>query len=143
MNRSTLTALARLFALAAALGLAACDDGGADSQPPAADAGPPDTPVPDVTLGVPADARACEVMFHDPARRVAAVSFGAAVEGRELRRGDRLAVAFAHRADAPFAADALALATSGDAAAVQIESTACFDREGRAIAGAALTLTAR
>lgn len=143
MNRPTaFAALARLAALVAALGLAtACDDSGGDPQPPAADAGAPDTPIPDVTLGVPAEARACEVMFFDPDERIADVAFGAAVEGRTLRRGERLAVAFAHRADAPFAADALALATGG--AEVQIESTACFDRAGRAIAGAALTLAAR
>lgn len=144
MNRSTPLALVtRLLALTAALCFTtACDDGATDPQPPAADAGPPDAPPPDVGLGITEAARACEVMFFDPQQRIAAVAFGAAVEGRELRRGDRLAVAFAHRHDAPFNRGAIAIAAGGAVADVQIEAAICFDRGGRPLAESGITLDA-
>lgn len=142
MNRSTLAALARLLTLAALCFTTACDDGGADPKPPAADAGPPDAPLPDVSLGITEAARACEVMFLDPQQRIADVAFAAAVEGRLLRRGERLAVAFAHRNDAAFARGAIAIAAGGAAADVQIEAATCFDRAGRPLAESGITLDA-
>lgn len=140
--------MTRLLAFAAVLTLStACDEGTTEPGTPTADAGAPgdagpDPVIPDVSLGLSADARACEVMFLDPEGQLGAVVFGAALEGRSLRRGDRLAIAFAHRADAPIPPGAVALVAQADAAGVQIESGACFDKSGAAIADPGITLDA-
>lgn len=136
--------MTHLLTFAAALALFACD-GGTSETPvdPAADSGAPDTPDPDVPgafLGVSADARACEVMLLDAAGQLGAPIFGAAVEGRSLRRGDRLAVAFAHRADGPIAAGAVGLVAADGGDGVRIESATCFDAAGQPLANATVTL---
>lgn len=147
MNRPLRAALAALLALLA-LGLTTgCDDGDtADPTPPANDAGPPDAPdpiVPDVFFTLSAAARACEVMLFDPDRQLGDAAFADAVEGRSLRRGDRLALAFAHRADAAITVGSVGLVARDGIAAVSVESAVCFDREGRPLADAALALSAR
>lgn len=147
MNRPLRAALAALLALLALCLTTACDDGDtADPTPPAADAGLPDAPdpiVPDVFFTLDAAARACEVMLFDPDRQLGDAAFGAAVEGRSLRRGGRLALAFAHRADAAINAGSVGLVARDGIAAVQVEAATCFDREGRPLADAAIALSAR
>lgn len=142
--------LTHLLTFAAALALfTGCDDGGGETAtPPAADAGAPDAPdepdpeVPGAFLGVSADARSCEVMLLDAGGQLGAPLFGAAVEGRSLRRGDRLAVAFAHRADAPIATGAIGLVAADGGDGVQIESATCFDAAGRPLPEADAVLNA-
>ncbi len=140
--------MTHLLTFAAALALfTGCDDGGSaePTDPPAADSGVPDTPDPEVPgafLGISADARACEVMLHDPEGQLGAPVFGPAVEGRSLRRGDHLALAFAHRADAPIAAGAVGLVTQGDGDGVAVASAKCFDAAGHALPEAVVSLDA-
>ncbi len=143
INRLT----AHLLTFAAALALFACDGSTSETpQPPAADGGVPDSgpepEVPGAFLGVHPDARSCEVMLLDADGQLGAPVFGAAVEGRSLRRGDRLAVAFAHRADASIAAGAVGLVAANGGDGVQLESATCFDAAGRPLPEADAVLEA-
>ncbi len=140
MNRPFARTLARLIALTAALALATgCDDGDSGTTPPATDAGTPDAGpdpvVPDTTVTLDPAARSCELMLRGSALTVV---FGDAVEGRHLRRGEQLAVAFAHRADAPIPAGAVAFA---DGEGAEVESATCFDATGRPLPDVEIALS--
>lgn len=118
-----------------------CDDGGSGNGGGGGDGGPPPDGGPvEVSLALQVDpaARACEVMLTGSV----SVQYGPAVEGRDLRRGDRLALAFAARADAALDASAVALAST-DPDRLAIESGACFDLDGRPLADANLALVGR
>lgn len=118
-----------------------CDDGGSGNNGGGGGDGPPPDGGPiEVSLALQVDpaARACEVMLTGPV----SVQYGDAVEGRHLRRGDRLALAFAARADAALANNAVALAST-DPDRLAIESGACFDLDGRPLAAANLALIGR
>lgn len=84
------------------------------------------------------DARACELVITDPDRAVKGLAFGAGAEGRLVREGERVAVAFFTRADGAISAEdlGLELVPSGSAANLGISISRCFDRTGHAIAGA-------
>ena len=137
--------MTRLIAFAAALiFVAGCDDGAStEPSPPPAQPAAPDAPEPPgAFIGVSADARACEVMLFDPEGQLGAPVLGAAVEGRSLRRGDRLALAFAHRENAPIAAGAIGLVVAAGGDGVQLESATCFGAQGRPLADAEAALEA-
>lgn len=146
MNRLLNRLTIRLLTFAAALALfTGCDDSKTPTEPPPAEGQGPDAPepaVPGAFLSVSAEARSCEVMLVDPDGQLGAPIFDAAVEGRSLRRGDRLAVAFAHRADAPIAAGAIGLVAADGAGGVDVASATCFDASGRPLADSGVALEA-
>lgn len=86
------------------------------------------------------DARACEVMLNDPEDQLGEPIFGAGVEGRVVRRGDRVALAFAGRSDAPLG-DAVGFTPTAQGA-ITLESVQCFDRDGRAMGAPDVALSA-
>ncbi len=84
-------------------------------------------------------ARSCEVMLRDVARHVDGVAFGEDVEGRDLRRGDMLALTFFTQSDAPFSANAVGL--QADALeGVEVVSGRCFDKDGTETAAPTITI---
>ena len=119
------------------LALAACDDGASPGETPGEPQ--PEPPVAaNLALSVDPAARACEVMLVGSVD----AAFDATVEGRQLRRGDQLAVAFTAKADAALGVAAVTL-SSADAANLIIESGTCFDVTGQPLADANLALIGR
>lgn len=88
--------------------------------------------------------RACELVVVDGTERVAGVAFGEGTRGSHARRGNRTAITVVSRSDAELPASQVRVQTlaSGDstAGALVVERSACFDRTGTSVTGAAVTL---
>ncbi len=139
--------------LVLSLALGACSDD--PQEPPATanndgnnddgnnDDGNNDTPPLTGELGLQVgngDARACEVMLKDPGKALGELRADDSIEGRALRRGDMLAVAFAQTGDVAVESGAVRFALSGTADGVEIESVTCFDRSGNPLSEPAVEL---
>jgi hypothetical protein len=83
-------------------------------------------------------ARSCEVVLADPDRAVADVGFGAAVQGKVVREGARIAASFLSRSDARIAAGqvTLVLVDGASSDSVQVQVSQCFNGAGEQISGA-------
>ncbi len=158
----------RVGTLVFAVGLAACtkedaqstgtpsddvgqvtDLGSADSVDPKTDGGDtsggPDVgPLTTFRLRVDrAEARSCECLLTDPNGALHQVVFGASVEGRQIRRGDRVGVAFFRKADAALDEGAVSLSLKGTALnGVVMARASCFDKAGAELAGAKVEIAA-
>jgi hypothetical protein len=106
----------------------------------------PDMPDPVEGLGIEVsavDARACELVLVDPGQKIAQVLFTGSVQGRSLRRGERVAVAFHASADAPMVAGDVGIALREGAQDLQGVSATlgrCFGFAGQVLEGAQVTL---
>jgi len=90
-----------------------------------------------------AGARSCEVVLTDSAKAITGLSFSGDVEGRFLRRGERLAVAFSGRTNAqlPAAGVNLLLQSAGTSlTGMTLSNNRCFDAQGAVLSGATVTL---
>lgn len=110
--------------------------GGEDAGPsgPGADPGADGGVAPAVGLALRVDdaARACELLIDDPASRLE-LAFAPEIAVRQLRRGPRLALAFAQPVDAPFGPAALALVARGGAEDVGLSVGECVDGAGQPV----------
>ncbi len=88
------------------------------------------------------DARGCDVLLADPDHAVLGVRFGTTVEGKWLRRNDRVATSFVNKTNTAFSGGAVTveLATGVSAANVAVVSGSCVGQDGRAVASATVTL---
>ena len=88
------------------------------------------------------EARSCEVVVVDQANAIDEVTFEDDVEGRSMRRGERLALAFFVKGDSviPSGAVNFALRQEGSSEGLQLTNGRCFDGQGQEINGAALAL---
>ncbi len=84
-----------------------------------------------------AEARACNFLLS-PVAKDTRVVFAETVQGKFLRQGDKLAVSFLSKDNQAFAADALSVENAP--AGMQISRARCFDAQGAAISGEAVTL---
>ena len=102
------------------------------------------TPFEGAGLRVAAEARACELVLLDPQGAVQEVTFSDAVQGRLMRRGARVAIAFHAVGDAEIPAGAVALQLSeGLGDTLQLLAPRCFDGAGRLLDGAGVELTSQ
>lgn len=88
-------------------------------------------------------ARACEVVVQDGAQVITGLSFSNTVEGRFLRRGERLAVAFSARSNMVLPADGATIQlqmASTSLNGITLTNNRCFDAQGRALPGATVAL---
>lgn len=115
--------------------LVACDSGGGASTP---DGGLADggggVPTTTLRLESPAEARACEVMLHDPEGVLRQVDFPEGMRGRRLTRGAYHALAYVQAGSIP----PIPLQIQGDGD-LEITSSRCFDPAAAEVAGARLT----
>ena len=88
------------------------------------------------------DARGCDVLLADPDFSVLNVRFASSVEGKWLRRNNRVATSFVTKANAAFAGGAVTveLAQGANAANVTVVSGSCVGQDGRALPAAMVTL---
>jgi len=91
-----------------------------------------------------AGARSCELVVIDGATAITAVTFGDAVEGRTMRRGDRLALAFYGKGGAELTASSvgLTLKSGADLQALELTRGRCFGADGAEIAGTTFAVRA-
>ncbi len=115
-----------------------------DAQTPPDTVAPPDAG-PTIAAGLriePATARACQLRLTDPSRRLKQVVFAASLEGRQVRRGNRVGIAFFRLGDAPIEDGPVALSLSGGSPAdVPLSKVTCFDKAGEPLPGAKVTVT--
>lgn len=90
-------------------------------------------------------ARSCELLVRETGTRVVGADFSSSVTGVHLREGDRSALSFFANDDGAIASGSISLevvAPSADSAAsgVNIVTARCFDRDGRELAGATVSV---
>lgn len=88
------------------------------------------------------DARACEFVVRDADARLTSVQFDDALQGASVRRGDRTAVTFITREDSPMQIGPTlrTLTTTTAGTDISLEDARCFDREGRDVGNASVSL---
>ena len=92
------------------------------------------------------DARACEVVLDDPQEKIASVVFTDGAQGKVMRRGNRLAVAFHAQGDEAIpagAADFEMAAGATDLEGISVMVQRCFDAQGGVIDGDQLEISDR
>lgn len=88
----------------------------------------------ELTLTVPSDARACEVLLRDGDAQVASVLFDGA-SGAHVREAPLTSVSFAAASDSALAANAVRVLVVGDGD-FTIDRARCFDGDGHELADA-------
>lgn len=93
-------------------------------------------------LVAPAGGRACDARVTLPASGRVTVTFDPAVRGADFRTAGVLGLSFVARQDAPLPAAPIQFDSADPAtvAALQITDFTCYDRQGRALPGARLSL---
>lgn len=87
-----------------------------------------------------AQVRGCEVVLRDPDEAIRAVRFAGGLQGRFLRRGERLALAFTATDSPGPGAVSFDLRQGSDFDAVQVMLGRCVDGDGAALPQASVTL---
>lgn len=86
------------------------------------------------------DARACDLMLEEQDAKVLSATGSDGVEVAHRRRAPRVAISFASKSDAPIAAGAVVLQSTGDTSGFAIASSTCYGADGAVIDGAEVTL---
>ncbi len=120
------------------------DDPDADDpdDPDADDPDDPDAddpPVPGTGLAVgDAAARSCEVVLEDPDEKLKDVNYDG-VQGRDMRRGSRLAIAF-HALDDESIVDGAVSFGQADLSGINVTVSRCFGADGAVLDGVGVTI---
>ena len=88
------------------------------------------------------DARGCDVLLADPDNSILNVRFASSVEGKWLRRNNRVATSFVNKTNAAFAGGGITveLAQGASAGNVAVVSGTCVGQDGRDLSAATVTL---
>ncbi len=101
--------------------------------------GEPEPPMPGAGLSISSDAaRSCEVVLVDTQNDISAVSYNG-VKGRDMRRGERLAIAFHALEDGAIVAGSVSFGEA-DLGSLTVMTSRCFDAAGAEIEGAEVTI---
>src|SRR5690606_31125183 len=90
----------------------------------------------ELTLSIPGEARACEVLLRDGEAQVASIAFDGA-SGAHVREAPLTSVSFSAPSDAAIAAHAVRVQVVGEGD-FTIERSRCFDSSGRELSGASV-----
>ncbi len=86
-------------------------------------------------------ARSCEVLFAEGAGvKVLGATYGDGVTGALRRQAPKVALAFSRTTDADFAGGSVQVQLSGDASALSVSQTKCYDADSKLIDGASVSL---